>query len=114
MNYTLKSIVISRCEDMLLVSQAVDTCLDAFEQACEPRPPKAEWFGTGPGQWDAWWVQTTGGRQCLMRNVAYTVDSTGGWLETKDECWKVMYVAGVIPVAKEGYPAPVGWQVVGE
>lgn len=112
MNDTLESIVRSRCEDMLLVSQAVDTCLDAFEQACEPRPPKAEWFGTGPGQWDAWWIESWG----VLRKVR--LDEDGG-LEGVNEAGELvsMYfdpACNVVPVEKEGFPAPVGWQVVGE
>lgn len=95
-----------RCSDMLLVSQAVVTCADVFEQACEPRPPKPGWFGTGPGQWDSWWlipaektVFTNQGEGKVARNC------------TSIDCTRI---ALVLPVAREGYPAAVGWKVVGE
>lgn len=101
-----------RCIDMLLVSQAVTTCADVFEQACEPRAPKPEWFGTGPGQWDAWWVSyEEGGAAVTFRGI----QSRGDILIFPDghEIW-LDAIVSCVPVAREGYPAPVGWKVVGE
>lgn len=97
-----------RCAEMILVSQAVTTCADVFEQACEPRAPKAEWFGTGPGQWDRWMVgrrRTRGRKSWVMWTVSTHTWMPGYWPTAKTV---------VVPVAREGYPAPVGWQVVGE
>lgn len=101
-----------RCAEMILVSQAVVTCADVFEHACEPRAPKPEWFGTGEGQWDAWWIMTWG----VLRNVRLDDD---GSLEGDNEAGELvsMYfdpTCNVVPVAREGFPTPVGWKVVGE
>ena len=90
--------------------EAYEDCIQMITDAITPRPPQAEWFGTGPGQWDAW--MTESGR--LLRN--------GRWFRLPG-C-KCHYPNGrilfngesveenVVPVAREGYPAPVGWQVV--
>jgi hypothetical protein len=95
-----------RCEGMLLVEQTIETCLDVFEQACEPRPPKPEWFGRGEKQWDSWWlipkertIFTDGGAGKLARNCVNL------------DCSRI---ESVVPVTRSGFPAPVGWGVVGE
>lgn len=95
-----------RCAETILVSQAVVTCADTFEQACEPRAPKPEWFGTGHGQWDSWmiWSQST---------MSWEL-----WRDSQEHSGLRKYglrdIQSCIPVARTGYPAPVGWQVVGE
>lgn len=81
-----------------------------LDDACTPRPPKAEWFGTGPGQWDAWWIESWG----VLRNVRLEDD---GGLEGYNEVGELvsMYydpTCNVVPVAREGFPAPVNWKVV--
>ena len=125
-----------RCADMQLVSQAVVTCCDVFEQACEPRPPKAEWFGTGPRQWDSWQLhiveplgQQTFDHWALLRPVVWFASTFtdparqnavanagifGPWLLVKEHRsgWPLCHITECVPVAKEGYPAPVGWNVV--
>lgn len=99
----------------------LDACISDFTDACTPRTPKAEWFGTGSGQWDSWWFGECGVmRSCVLSSMhgAVTVDGI-------DECGEsvTVFIAGAetlaemitecVPVARDGFPAPVGWGVVG-
>lgn len=87
------------------------TAVVDLTDACTPRPPKAEWFGTGPGQWDAWWVEGCG----VLRRTVLIDGVIHGWDERGEFRTPIMGGTSrrVLPVSREGYPAPVGWGVVG-
>lgn len=98
--------------DALELIELMSTYAQALEDATTPRQPKPEWFGTGEGQWDAWWIMTWG----VLRNVRLEDD---GSLEGDNEAGELvsMYfdpTCNVVPVAREGFPSSVGWKVVGE
>lgn len=97
--------------------EAVLDCTTELKDACTPRPPQAEWFGdpdTEPGKWDAWWFEDFGVfRQVHIRPGTTTPEpwlygNIDGYAEVR---WRDSFK--VVPVAREGFPAPVGWGVVG-
>lgn len=97
----------------------VQFCLNELSDACTPRPPKPEWFGTGPGQWDSWWfAYEEGGAAMTLKHVELHATNDGGYYlkfgrdNWSHEVW-LDAIAVVVPVAREGFPAPVGWHVVG-
>lgn len=93
----------------------MSTTLQEVLAARTPRPPKLEWFGFGPGQWDSWWVQTTKAsnisRTTLTLREAF-IDDAGGVATPKGWHIPILMIESCVPVAREGYPAPVGWQVL--
>jgi len=83
----------------------------SLEDACTPRAPKPEWFGTGPGQWDSWWVSyEEGGAAMTFRGIHVRGDIL--IFPDKHEVW-LDAIVSCVPVARTGFPSPVGWQVVG-
>lgn len=95
---------------------AYETCITDLTDATTPRPPKAEWFGTGPGQWDSWWV-----KESLVNGQK---GSSGVWVSVRVDglfighdgfvpSWMIEDIECCVPVAREGFPCPVGWDVVG-
>lgn len=98
-----------RCAEMILVSQAVVTCADVFEQACEPRPPKAEWFE----KWPSWWIDF--GIHPDDAQIYHRCRLEQGMLSVRggDLCWPLKAIALCQPMATTGC-TPVGWKVVGE
>lgn len=112
-----------RCSDMLLVSQAVVTCADVFEQACEPRAPQKEWFWWL--KWAHWQVIDKNGhvvygrlsllaRPGLHRDCeCHTTPTLMCWALQHDKLMPIeMENHLVLPVTEFGPTIPVGWQVV--
>lgn len=110
-----------RCTDMLIVSQAVVTCADVFEQACEPRAPKPEWFE----KWPAWWIFATNGTEAVTRDIR-VFQAYDKALGITYDCirngpdgigykpwWMIKDIEACLPIPKNG-PGVVGWKVVGE
>ena len=96
------------------VSTGIAKCRRDEQEACEPRLPQAEWFGDPdqePGKWDAWWIEDSLGFGRLERPCRKVPQymPPGHW-----ECVAVKVAVFVAPVAREGFPFPVGWGVVGE
>ena len=89
---------------------AANYCATSFRKACTPRQPKAEWFGTGPGQWDAWMDES--GR--VYRNGRWSVQPACGCCNPKPApLFNYKPICDpVIPVARTGAAIPVGWQVL--
>lgn len=83
-------------------------CIDDLDDACTPRPPQPEWFGTGPGQWDSWTILGLG--------------QPGKWRPIqRSKHWQyyveLMLVTGgclVVPVRRPPDPPAmdVGWGVI--
>lgn len=98
--------------------------------ACTPRPPRPEWFGNGPAQWDSWWIHAHSGEYAntsdvvQVRGGAYEVsrdvdpyEDRDGWCITVDgyTCTNnSLHIEDFVclPVSREGFPSPVGWGVV--
>lgn len=110
-----------RCADMLLVSQAVLTCADVFEQACEPRAPKPEWLR----KWPYWQVLDSEGNLryarieikslpechpgcecCCGPSILCRIVGEGMPIAIDPQAETVMPVTGKGPII------PVGWKVV--
>lgn len=88
-------------------------CIAEFQDATTPREPEPEWFGTGPCQHPAWWIKAGRYRTvlygCRVRwngSVPVAIRSDNA----TDIPWEEL--EAVVPVELEGYPAPVGWQVL--
>lgn len=97
-------------------------CIAVIQDACTPRPPKPEWFGTpfdaegkATGKWDAWWLDGVGVlRHCRMDEL------NPSRIQGVDEAKELascrlsgrFAVISCVPIAREDFPAPVGWQVV--
>lgn len=79
-----------------------------MSDSCTPRPPQPEWFGTGPGQWDSWWVDMHD--PDVDPFVARASD--GYCIRSLAKIVARDAVMECVPVAREGFPAPVGWGVV--
>lgn len=97
---------------MALASAAAD-----LEAACTPRPPQPEWFGTGPGQWDTWWIKRKGENKYGYAHNARVItvdwsDEKYALIATGESC-VFSLIESCVPVAREGFSAPVGWHVVG-
>ena len=91
----------------------MDQYAAALEDATTPREPEPEWFGTGPRQHPAWWIKAGRYRTvlygCRVRwngSVPVALRSDNA----TDIPWEEL--EAVVPVELEGYPAPVGWQVL--
>lgn len=108
------------------VSTGIAKCRIDVREAYKPRPPQAEWFGDPdlePGKWDAWWIRWHGyhGHICYM--VRATLEDNRivlSWqiLRSGDEPYRTPGAFAdsscmCVPVAREGFPCPVGWGVVG-
>lgn len=95
---------------------AFGRCADGLEAACTPRQLQAEWFGTGEKQWDSWWFESVGVLH-YCRQDDLDPRRIKGVDETKElaACYLSgrYAVASCVPVAREGFPAPAGWSVVG-
>ncbi len=96
---------------------AIELAVSMFESASTPRPPKAEWFGnpeTEPGKWDAFWIEDVGvlrGCRCGWVGLNRTIT---GITEREEETTQLLKrLSACIPVARTGFPSPVGWSVVG-
>lgn len=101
-------------------------CADDLESACTPRKPEPEWFE----KWDSWWIRVTGGKYGGTVDIVSVVSvyqlhkDSDPWVERDGWCITVdgyffnnnsIYVDDIecVPVDREGFPAPVGWHVVG-
>lgn len=112
---TLQEVLAARSEGERKLRSAINaleakTCADILADACTPRPPKPEWFGFGPGQWDSWWcAYEEGGAAAIFDRVwcdGEVIRFPDGY-----EVW-IGSIVSCVPVARKGYPAPVGWQVL--
>lgn len=90
---------------------ALASAAENLEVACTPRAPRSEWFGTGPNQWDAWWVSTS--TKGASPNVIHVKSVEFDELVTIWNIVPLRTIIACVPVAREGFPAPVGWHVVG-
>ena len=95
--------ILARTAGMTLNSQIVVTCLDAFEQACTPRPPQAEWFS----RWPHWSMKSQ--ERNIFGSTALVIDMPNDPVLHADYTHRA---ALCLPVAREWPHAPVGWQVV--
>lgn len=84
----------------------LETAIREIEAACTPRPPRPEWFGSPldeegkpTGKWDSWWIQWDDGHGDICHGAICM-----WWCNVPTSC---------VPVAREGFPAPVGWSVIG-
>ena len=110
----------SNCEHPSLgVVAAYDQCATELTDASTPRPPKAEWFGDGPSQWPSWWIRGFVGegiyRGCYMRGdfMHRKIPVPSGQMAVMAIGVFNMHLCECVPVAREGFPSPVGWGVVG-
>lgn len=101
--------------------EAYEHCIKLLTDATTPRPPQAEWFGTGPGQWGDWYIAWVGHdnieRELLVRNAQYcdesmlpriTWDNPG---DTIKGSLGFDVIIACKPIARKGC-APAGWQVL--
>lgn len=116
---TLQEVLAARSEGERKLRSAVNaleakTCADILADACTPRPPKPEWFGFGPGQWDSWWVKWKDGTSTWIYSVKVAENGFWDWKDCEGlDIWdRVDDMVLCLPVARECYPAPVGWQVL--
>ena len=104
-------LMMSRSPD---VSAVFQRCRAALDSACTPRAPKPEWFGDPekePGKWDAWALAPEDDEDWRIVRNASVVE---GWIISNSHlypAWPLDCVV-VVPVAREGFPAPVGWWVL--
>ena len=96
----------------------MDQYAAALEDATTPRKPEPEWFD----RWPSWWIDVGDGGDF------YRAGENSQWMreEVKGrDCMRFreyghlrlsfdLSNAGTkcLPVAREGYPAPAGWQVL--
>jgi hypothetical protein len=85
-----------------------------FKDAITLRTPKPEWFGTGPNQWDSWWCIWANLRPSVVLECKTASSSRGLCLEGIGTFMPLDELVACAPVAREGFPAPVGWGVVVE
>lgn len=93
-------------------AQAFAECMRDIESACAPRPPKPEWFGEAPGKWDCWMIRLTS-NWFLIRGAKTIKQGRQIYDEMSDDFFSMDSIAECVPVTREGFPAPVGWSVVG-
>lgn len=93
----------------------IDFAIVTLTGACTPRKPQPEWFGTGPGQWDAWWIRTTTPRTSprVVYGVGQRIQHGEIVLSLSEDDSRIPFrvIIECLPVLREGY-GPVGWQVV--
>ncbi len=83
-----------------------------YEDACTPRPPQPEWFGTGPGQWDTWLVEFVPSYR-HRPTILHECFQCEGILHSKSFGCDLKEIKHCVPVAREGFPLQVDWHVVG-
>jgi hypothetical protein len=77
-------------------------------QPQEPRPPQAEWFN----RWPSWLVEI--GRVHLVLREYFLTEYEGVSLVSESGMLlPVSSITRCLPVTREGFPLPVGWEVVG-
>ena len=101
-----------------IVTGTIKHCIAELTDATTPRPPKSEWFGTGPGQWDSWWFAEFGiCRRCVLNGEWLHAHWGAGFDGTMGAEYfpvKLRHGLSCIPVRREGPPAmDVGWEAVG-
>lgn len=108
MNTESKPLIVEmerRANRMDYAAHAFSVCADVFEQACTPRPPKAEWFK----KWQHWSMKAQ--ETNIFGRNAVVIDMPD------DDALHAEYVQKAslcVPVSRDWPHALVGWQVVGE
>jgi len=113
-----------RAELMSEARHEVRRCAQDPEDACTPRAPRPEWFGnpeTAPGKGDSWWCEWSDGETCFAfgaylpagrpaDDLGFNAVNRYTGRDIRDDLNDLILC---LPVARKGYPGPVGWKVVG-